>query len=623
MNWINTLAQTYDNLIKQGVTNLLPIAHSIQNAHIEITINSKSEIINAELVSFNDTVTLIPVTEDSASRGNGVFPHPLCDKLIYLAGDYKDYVNLNGSEFYDEYMRQLSLWKESSFTNPKINIIYNYLKKSTLIADLVEHKVLFVDEKNKLLDKFQTDKKISTGNQGDSFVRFRVVTDDNLVDAVWQDERLFEDYIKYFNSRLSEKEFCYATGDVVPITNKHPSKITHSGDKSKIISANDTANFTFKGRFHSASEAATIGYEVSQKAHNALKWLITNQGKRIGKKTFLLWGIDNEEMPNCLNDTADFSLNILGISEDIDYSKKELAKEFNKSIDGYKSSINPNTKLSLIGLEPPTTGRLAIIFYREYNGLEGNELIDSIEKWHKETSWNHHYKFVNKQKTNFYGAPSILDIAKIAYGNEQNGIIKLDDDLTANIVERLLPSVIEKRKIPKDVALKLIEKSKCPQNYENVYNWHKVLTITCAVYRKYLLDYEKEVYTMEVKTTDNLAYNCGRLLAVADAIENWSLRETSGSNDVRTTNAIRYFTKFSNSPALAWGIINDKLIPHKTKLGIRGTKLYKLLGEISSLIDPDEFQKVRNLDGCLILGYDTQRQALFNTIKEEKNMEEK
>lgn len=623
MSWIKTLADTYDNILKQGETDLLPIAHSTQNAHIEITLNSQSEMIYADFVNKDDAVTLIPVTEDSASRGSGIFPHALCDKLIYLAGDYGEYVNGKENKFFQEYMNQLNLWKESNYSNEKVEIIYNYLNKNILISDLIKFKILFVDGNNKLLGKFQTDKKVSAGGQLGSFIRFRVVLEGILIDAVWQDKKLIEDYINYYSSKVNTNKFCYATGDFIYCTNKHPSKITHSVDKSKIISANDDKNFTFKGRFHTAKEAATVGYEVSQKAHNALKWLINKQGKRVGTKTFTLWGTKNEDTPKCLEDTVDFCVDKLGIEENIDYTKKNIAEEFNKAIAGYRMQIRPHTKLAIIGLEPPTTGRLSIVFYREYNGPEGNELINFIEKWYKETSWNHNYKFINKQKIEFYGTPSAIDIVRNAFGIEQGEMIKGDEKLIANVVERLLPSIIEGRKIPKDIVLKLIQRAKQPQNYANIYNWYKVLTTACAVYRKYLLDYEKEEYTMEVKETDNLAYNCGRLLAVADAIENWSIRESSGStNDIRTTNALRYFTKFSVSPASTWGIINAKLIPHKQRLGLKGSKLYKLLGEISSYIDPDELAKAKNLDGCMVLGYDTQRQALFNMSKEKENIEE-
>jgi CRISPR-associated protein Csd1 len=42
----------------------------------------------------------------------------------------------------------------------------------------------------------------------------------------------------------------------------------------------------------------TLSYEVSQKAHNALKWLIANQGQKAGEKVFVLWGTENQKHLN-------------------------------------------------------------------------------------------------------------------------------------------------------------------------------------------------------------------------------------------------------------------------------------------------------------------------------------
>jgi CRISPR-associated protein Csd1 len=116
----------------------------------------------------------------------------------------------------------------------------------------------------------------------------------------------------------------------------------------------------------------------------------------------------------------------------------------------------------------------------------------------------------------------------------------------------------------------------------------------------------------------DLSYNCGRLLAVADAIERWA------SNDKeRTTNAVRYFTRFSKRPCETWSLINERLSIYKQQLGSKGNKLYNLIGEISSKIDPEEFAAARNLDGRMCLGFDSQRQIIIREAieksKENKN----
>lgn len=626
MSWITTLYETYEDIERQGEKDLLPIAHSTQNAHIEVILNDSWEMISAGLVEKESALTPIPVTEQSAGRSNGNAPHPLCDKLQYLAGDYEKFGGRKGGQFHDSYMEQLRHWCESAYKNEKAKIIYNYLSKGKLISDLVQFGVLKVDENNHLKKKFDDAQiKISEGEQEDAFVRFRVVAGDSFQDAVWQDEKIRKDYIGYYLSKKEVKSFCYAAGETVPCSVNHPSKIRNTGDKAKLISSNDTSNFTFKGRFHNAEEAASIGYEVSQKAHNALKWLISKQGQRIGDKVFVLWGTRGQRTPAYLSDTLDFlgkARPSLSTDVDRDTTRQGLSREFNKAISGYKAEITPDARLALIGLDAATTGRMSIIFYREYNGLEGHELIDNIKKWHETVAWRHRYKFKDKKVIAFYGAPSPGDIATIAYGTEQNKIIKAGEKVVSNAVERLLPCIVDGRKIPGDVALKLIEKAKLPQNYQSIYNWHKVLTIACAVYSKFLYDYRKEEYTMEVKKTDNLAYNCGRLLAVADAIESWALREKSSDGDVRTTNAIRYFTRFTISPAATWGVISNKLIPYRQTLGKKGARLYRLLGEISALIEPTQFEAAANLDGCMVLGFDSQRQALYGKPQEDEKVKE-
>ena len=115
MNWMYALYATYEqnrdyvgridkepahgNRKERLITPLLPLYHSMQNAHITITLNKQGELINASLNNQNSQPTIIPVTEASGGRTSGACAHPLCDKLQYVAGDNADY-------FPDVYKRQ-------------------------------------------------------------------------------------------------------------------------------------------------------------------------------------------------------------------------------------------------------------------------------------------------------------------------------------------------------------------------------------------------------------------------------------------------------------------------------------------------------------------------------------
>lgn len=619
MSWITNLSNTYDALKIQGSKRLLPISHSTQNAHIEVTINEQCNMVDATFVDRDSSETVIPVTVDSASRSSGSAPHPLCDKLQYVAGDYRTYVDSKNTAHHDDYMKQLKSWVDSEFSNIKVEIVYNYLLKGNLILDLIEFGKLELDENNKLKNNFNPDGiKMSPGKPSESFVRFRVQHIDIDDSSVWGDEQLFKDYNNFYTSTLKKTEFCYVSGENKIYSQKHPSKILYSGDKGKLISSNDSSIVTYRGRFDKVEDAVTISYEVSQKAHNALKWLIVNQGKRAGSKTYVLFGINNEKVLNILSNTVD--LNEDFVNDEVEITHQYLQKDLMKALEGYKTNLDPKTKLVMMGLEAPTTGRVAIIFYREFYGRDGNELINRMKQWHTIGAWKHTYFNKEKIRKTYVGIPSLKDIAETAYLNYKS-TSDVSSKIISNAVNRLIPCLTDGRNVPYDIVRNLVNKAMSPANYDT-YEWYKVLGVTCSMYIKYLKENEMEEYTMEIKDTNDIAYNCGRLLAVAHEIERRALYEDAKKNDesgnkteLRTTNAMKFFTSFAAQPEYIWGKINKNLIVYEQKLGSKANYLVKLKIEISDKINPDEFKEVRNLGGLMILGFDTQRHHLFYKTK--------
>ena len=101
---------------------------STVTAQITVTIDQDGNFMNAEPVDLNDKLTIIPVTEKSGSRTAGKEPHPLCDNLRYLAGDYTKYYKDDGI-CHELYISQLKEWVESEYCHEKVRAIYLYLKK--------------------------------------------------------------------------------------------------------------------------------------------------------------------------------------------------------------------------------------------------------------------------------------------------------------------------------------------------------------------------------------------------------------------------------------------------------------------------------------------------------------
>lgn len=631
MSWLSTLYETYQNMVESGLyPDLLPIAHTTQQAQIEVTVNEIGEFVHADVVSKEDAETVIPCTEQSAGRsGSHPVNHPLMDKLQYVAGDYTKYGGEKGDSFHKEYMEDLSAWCQSEYSNPKAAALYKYLSKGTLIKDLVLKKILYCDENNQLLKKYP-DKateprifKVMPGNQSDVFVRFRV-SGYGYKTALWQDEELQRDYIKYYLNRRQGSGLCYVLGKEASLSVNHPSKLRNSGDMAKLISANDNSGFTFRGRFLDSGEAAGISYEVSQGAHNALKWLIKKrQGKNYGGRVFITWNPKGYEVPELEEDSFDM---MEGKTENIPCTAAEFAHEFHKSMSGYLARTTYHDKIVIMGMDAATTGRMAITFYRE---KQENELMDNLKNWHSTCAWKHRYKFnEEKQAVEFYGAPSPKDIALAAYGTERTNYLELEDKLLKNTVERILNCIIDKVAIPDDIVNAAYRNACHPQNYKNYFTWTKVLSISCALLKKQYFDKYEEEWNVEFNEKEfSLPYLCGCMLAVADALEKRAYDKEDLSR--RTTNAMRYFTKFMEHPCQTWEVLSKLLEPYIAKLGWSAWDLQERLGKISAKIDENEFQNARNLDGRMVLGFYAQHNEIFtkkdqisNNDKKDKGSEE-
>jgi len=613
MSWISSLYETYNNcsdavgVIDYDETVLLPISHSTQNAQIEITIDLNGNFKRANKVDKINAVTVIPVTEDSGSRGNGINPHPLCDKLCYIAGDYSEYYKEKDmNEYFKAYVEQLGKWCDYDYSHEKAVAVWKYLKKCNTIKDLLEEKILEFDDNGVLTDKIN---KIQGISQMDSFVRFIVQNDEDAryESKVWKDQSIYESFINYYSSIKVSMDNCYITGEMVPCSDKHPSKIRNSGDKAKLISANDANGFTYRGRFTEKGQAASVGYEASQKAHNALRWLIQKQGYTRDGAAIVSWAVNGAEIPNPCNDTVDSfeEENNFKVDTAISY-----AERLNKAIDGYRADLTTSTKIVVMAVEAATTGRLSITYYREING---SEFLERILEWHLGCSWKHYYKKNEEGYYSFIGAPSPREIALSAYGTDQNGLLKANDKLIRSTVERLLPCIIDGRKIPYDIVHAAFNNAGRPMAM-TAFNWQRILSNTCALIKKHRYEKYEEEWDMALNLTNiDRSYLFGRLLAVADKAEFL----TYEYGEKRETNAKRYMNAFSKRPAKTWKTIAERLVPYFNKMHVgQRLKYENMINEIGSSFADGAFSN-EALSELYLLGYYCQ--SNFMKGKKENN----
>ena len=449
MSWIQKLYDTYESCSSETHPDSPnPISHTTQMAHIEIVIDDQGNFRKGRarvLESKEDQRTLIPCTEESGGRA-GTKPknHPLCDKLQYVAGDFDKYggkvtsgFTAKPSEPHYSFQKLLGKWKDSSFNHPMVTAIYWYIKKGTVISDLISDGVLPTVRNGtavKVSETFEGDKKTAPPifrilPQGqvpmDAFVRFRV-EGDYPETATWESESLVQSWISFYETLLNTEGFCAVTGkEKAKLAENHPAKLRHDGDKAKLISSNDLTGYTFRGRFLSAEQAAGISFDVTQKAHSALQWLIRRQAFRSGDQVLVSWATSGKPIPNpCANSWDflgyDFQTDDTSISQIGDVGQS-FALRFNKKLAGYKANITDSDEIVVMGLDSATPGRMAITFYRE---LTGSEFLERVEKWHADFAWLQNYgrdRDDKKKQIIFQGAPAPKDIAWCAYGSKVEG----------------------------------------------------------------------------------------------------------------------------------------------------------------------------------------------------------
>ena len=107
------------------------------------------------------------------------------------------------------------------------------------------------------------------------------------------------------------------------------------------------------------------------------------------------------------------------------------------------------------------------------------------------------------------------------------------------------------------------------------------------------------------RTTRDYLY--GRLLALADSLEEWALNE---ANEGRQTNAARLMQRFAERPFSTWRTIELALTPYKARLGGKSKKRQWMIDEVMALFDPDDFTNDKPLSGEFLLGYHSQREFL-------------
>ncbi len=664
MSWMQKLYRTYESILEQGVTDdaepLTPVGHTIQNAHIVIVIDGQGNFQTARVMS-PKTAILLPVTESSESRsGTKPPPHPLADKIQYVARDYIDYGG-SKSAFFEEYFTQLKQWCDSEFCHPKVVAVLNYVAKGNVIADLVKAGVLMLDSDGKVLNKWEAEgdappifsvlpKTKGEIEFGAALVCWQVEISGDVQSRTWEDSSVRQSWIDYVSEGDSEKGFCFIQGKEAIVSTLHPAKLRHTGDKAKLISSNDKSGYTFRGRFATAEEAASVSADVSAKAHSALRWLISRQGIRNGDQVTVAWAISGKPVPSPMKDISaeldwadmgNWDISAVENPDEIaaqrlpgnsetppDWSVnigRAAAQIIKKKLHGYQAELKAHEQISLIMLDSATPGRMALTYYQEFLPAD---YFANLDAWIDDFSWYQRYSIEvpNGKKTDKrtqwrFVPPSPYSIAEAVYGKS------LSDTLKKQLYARLLPVIAGGTSvpIPEDLVRQSFQVACNPNGGEN-WEWQRNIGVACALYKGWCARHhdlsQRRTYPMSLDTENRSRdYLYGRLIAQAESMEWYALYLQNGKKTpIRATNAERYFQQFAQRPYSTWrNLASEKLVPYQNYLTSQGKDFYKqAIGKIMELFQRDDYVCDDKLSGEFLLGYHCQKMENAREIAKRK-----
>ena len=549
MSLLQQACDTYDNAEKDhaGVYDagenepLAPICHAITNAKIEITIDADGNFIQGTEVNKDEAKTIFPVTEDSASS------HPMLQPILM------------------------------------------YVERGSIVRDLSIGNIIKTDENG-------------TPKDEKAFIRWRVVGIGDESGACWKNRNLQHIYIKYYLSKLQErdKDVCMVSGDIEPVAKQHAKGIVSFNGNAKLISANDSVNFTYRGRFIKDTESMTVGFLASQKAHNALRWIIANQGRYCAGRNFVCWNPQGKEIPEVMSIMRPRRKEV---KDEAHYTPSDYKEYLNKILKGWKTDLPIDAKAVVAVFDAATAGRLSLSYYSE---MQAVDFLERLKYWDETCCW--------PNKNFGIQSPLLIDIVCYAFGTLRNNKFEAEDGVMKQSMLKLVASRLEKAKIPVDIERALVKKAGTLMLYDDskTSNWlrSRLLFTTCAVIKKYRHDYYREEWEMALeKEKKDRSYQYGRLLAVLEKAE----RDTYGVEEDREPNAMRMQSIFTQRPQYASRMIWEQVKRGYYRRLSNGQRTYyeKLIGQIMEQLSEYDEEINKPLEDTYLLGYYLQKNEMY------------
>lgn len=604
MSLLNALLETYDYALKNGLvdnyksvndssnqaggkssTVLLPIYHSSKRATtdeeiFEITLDKDSHAISGKFL-LKDSVVNFPITEDSITRsGAKIAPHAISDELSYLSRG----ISPEKNQQYIQGVKDI-LEYELAHTCENIRIIGNYIVKNKIAEDFVNFVVKGATYSIEKPSKLKYEEAAEDGKTKEKtidfekiFITFKVDKDMSGAQPFSSDKIAHDFYISYIRQKNAQmpKSYCNIKGEEEYCIERHRGIMGNA--KLISISNNDE---TYYGRIKTGSDVYHISYEASQKIHNMLKYLIDNKdhARFIGEGAYIINWLAHDlqkggiELVSSINTDED---------EDDDFEADDeatmgdmgglLSARLGRYFSGEGNPLESKSDFYILIVEKISNGRVSVKYFRQ---MSRSEAYDRVMKWYETTGI--YTKAGNK-------SPNLYQIVNFVYGDENSkGFLSCENKkLSRSTIERLLPCIIESKKLPKDIARTGVQRLINKRSYKK--SWGTALFIGVSLIKKYKNDYKNylidennlgEVEQMK----ESRSFYYGRLMALYEKIEldaMWNRKsadlgkadeektDNKGSdNKQRITNMDRLWSSFIRRPERTRHILeSEKLRPY-------------------------------------------------------------
>lgn len=634
---MNALLDTYDFALENNLVDnhklsnlghvILPIYHSNKKSSgediFEITIDEEGKPIGGKFLN-KDELIIFPISEDSITRsGSKIGPHAICDELSYLS----DKIDENKNKEYLEGINKL-LEYEENHKNENMRIIGQYVKNNNILDDFLRYHMNNKDCEinNKWQLKYEVQEpngKIRTKSLDlkKIFITFKINKLQEADITLTRDIKIHKFYIDYINNINKNKDltYCNILGEEEYCTDKHRGII----GMAKLVSASNNTE-TYYGRIRDSKDIYHMSFEASQKVHNMLKFFLdSNKYKKyIGESAYLV---------NWL--AQDLDKGGIDLISDMDYEEDEveevtledlgdlISQKLGDYFLGGGGEINSQGTFYILIIEKISNGRVSIKYFRR---LLRSEAYERVKNWYKSTEWSFYdYKF----KKYIGKSPSLYQIVNFVYGMENSkGYMSCENKkLMRTSIERLIPCIIDSKKIPRDIVRASYNKLSNKRAFNRT--WNEALNIGCSLIKKDLCDYKDlMIYHNKLGEVgflkESRSFYYGRLIAIYEKVELDAIRGRTGDDGKkgsRITNADRLWNSMTRTPERTRFILENKIKPYMNILKRNSMGIYifydKLITEITikiSELDENINQNIGSLNEDFILGYYYQKNDFYN-----------